>query len=84
VPAFTYVGVAPRADLGMVNTDFTTTGVLDGVAYLFGLATQRGQNAVVNLSLGDQFGPHDGTSAIEAGTLRHDGARTHRRRRSGQ
>jgi subtilisin family serine protease len=67
VPAFTYAGVAPRADLAMVNTDFTDTGVLDGVSYIFGRATQRGQNAVVNLSLGSQFGPHDGTSAIESG-----------------
>jgi subtilisin family serine protease len=67
VPEFTYAGAAPKADLVMVNTNFTTAGVVDGVAYCFGLATARSQNAVVNLSLGSHYGPHDGTSDFEAG-----------------
>lgn len=67
VPPFTYVGMAPRADLVMVNTNFQTTGILDGVAYIFDHATTLGVPAVVNLSLGSHFGPHDGTSAFEAG-----------------
>lgn len=67
VPQFTYVGMAPRADLIMVNTNFQTTGILDGVAYVFNRATSLGVPAVVNLSLGSHFGPKDGTSAFEAG-----------------
>ncbi len=66
-PAFTYAGMAPRADLAFVKTDFSTGGILDGVAWLFELAASRGQSAVVNLSLGTQYGPHDGTSDFEAG-----------------
>jgi minor extracellular serine protease Vpr len=64
-PAFTYVGVAPMADLIMVKTNFLTTGVADGVSYIFGRATALGKNAVCNLSLGSQYGPHDGTSPFE-------------------
>ncbi|MCC6649725.1 MAG: S8 family serine peptidase [Candidatus Eisenbacteria bacterium] len=67
IPAFTYTGMAPAADLIMVKTDLTTTHILDGVAYVFGKATALGKNAVVNLSLGSQYGPHDGTSAFESG-----------------
>ncbi len=65
VPAFTFVGMAPMADLVEVKTDLTTTHVIDGVSYIFGRATSLSKNAVVNLSLGSQFGPHDGTSAFE-------------------
>src|SRR5207245_2882962 len=67
VPAFTYVGMAPKADLVMVKTNFYDSSILDGVKYCFDLATARGENAVVNLSLGTQFGPHDGTSDFESG-----------------
>jgi subtilisin family serine protease len=67
VPAFTYVGMAPKADLCMVKTNFTSTGILDGVAYIFGRATALGKNAVVSLSLGTLGGPKDGTDGFEAG-----------------
>jgi hypothetical protein len=59
--------MAPRADLVMVKTNLTNSGILDGVRYIFDLATARGQNAVVNLSIGSHFGPHDGTSDLESG-----------------
>jgi subtilisin family serine protease len=67
IPEYTYAGMAPKADLVMVKTNFQTTGILDGVSYVFDVATARGQNAVCNLSLGSHFGPHDGTSDFEAG-----------------
>jgi subtilisin family serine protease len=66
VPAFTYAGMAPQADLVMVKTDFLTTSIVDGVKYCFDLAGSRGESAVVNLSLGTQYGPHDGTSDFES------------------
>ena len=64
---FLYAGMAPRADICMVKTNFQTTSILDGVNYIFGRATALGKNAVVNLSLGSHFGPHDGNSPFEAG-----------------
>ncbi len=67
VPAFTHVGMAPAADLALVKSAFSTTAVLDGVRWLFDLAASRGENAVVNLSIGTQFGPHDGSSDFEQG-----------------
>jgi subtilisin family serine protease len=73
-PAHTYVGMAPKADLIMVNTTFFTSGILDGVQYIFNRATTLGQDAVVNLSLGSHFGPHDGTSGFEAGLTALTGA----------
>jgi subtilisin family serine protease len=60
-PAYTYVGMAPEADLCMVKTTFTTTAIVDGVNYIFQKAAALGKQAVVNLSLGTQEGPHDGT-----------------------
>ena len=66
-PAFTYAGMAPAADVVAVKTDFLTPEVIDGIRYVFGQATARGENAVVNLSLGSQFGSHDGASEFERG-----------------
>jgi subtilisin family serine protease len=64
-PAFRYVGVAPGADLCVVKTNFGTTNIIDGVAYIFQVAAARGEKAVVNLSLSSQAGPHDGTYAFD-------------------
>lgn len=63
--AFQYVGVAPECDIIGVKTNFTTGGVADGVSYIFSKAGTR--DAVVNLSLGTQDGPHDGTSLFDQG-----------------
>jgi subtilisin family serine protease len=62
---YVHVGMAPKADLAVVKTTLTDTGIIDGVQWIFDLATERGQSAVVNLSAGTQAGPHDGTSQIE-------------------
>jgi subtilisin family serine protease len=64
-PAFRYVGVAPAADLCVVKTDFGTTSIVDGVAYIFQVAAARGEKAVVNLSLSSQSGAHDGTYGFD-------------------
>lgn len=60
-PAFTFVGMAPEADLVMVKTTFATSAIIDGVNYVFQRAAALGKQAVVNLSLGTEDGPHDGT-----------------------
>jgi subtilisin family serine protease len=67
VPRFTYAGMAPRADLVVVKTDFLAPEVIDAVRYVFARATALGKNAVVNLSLGTQYGSHDGNSEFEQG-----------------
>jgi subtilisin family serine protease len=60
-------GVAPKAWIVAVKTTFYTADILEGVGYIFDEAERRGLPAVVNLSLGGQEGPHDGTSAFERG-----------------
>lgn len=62
---FQYAGAAPKADIAMVATTLFDSDIVDGVAYIFGKATSLGENSVVNLSLGGEFGPHDGSSAFE-------------------
>jgi hypothetical protein len=59
-PAYQFVGVAPRATIVSVKTDFMTDHIVDGVRYVFRAADSLGLPAVVNLSLGTHFGSHDG------------------------
>lgn len=65
-PAWQYVGIAPEAILVVVKTSFFTTDVLDAIDYVFALADAWGRRAVVNLSLGHQWGPHDGNESLES------------------
>ncbi len=60
-----YTGMAPDAMLVIVKTDMTEAHVLDGINYIFSLASQYGIPAVVNISLGAQLGPHDDSSSME-------------------
>jgi subtilisin family serine protease len=68
-PAFTYVGMAPMADLIMVrgstSGSFSNTSLIDGISYIFGRATFFSKPAVVNMSIGGLSGPHDGSSTFE-------------------
>ncbi|MCX5395219.1 S8 family serine peptidase [Streptomyces sp. NBC_00094] len=59
-----YLGVAPAARLVIVKLPEVKSGnmLLDGVDYIFRYADQVEMPAVVNISLGNHFGPHDGTS----------------------
>jgi hypothetical protein len=63
--AYVYVGMAPEADLCVVETDLQSTSIVDGVNYIFQVAQKLHEPAVVNLSLGTQDGPHDGTYALD-------------------
>ncbi|CAN5554720.1 hypothetical protein BH24GEM3_BH24GEM3_25380 [soil metagenome] len=63
-----YAGVAPRAEMIIVkggNDGFAEDRIIDGINWIFQQASARGQPAVVNLSLGGHFGPHDGTRLYE-------------------
>lgn len=61
---FGFTGVAPGADLIVVKTTFSFAQIADGVNYIFRRADQLGRPAVVNLSLGAVYGPHDGREAL--------------------
>jgi hypothetical protein len=68
-----FVGMAPAADVVFVkgirdpdsNGGFSDADVVAGVQYVFDRAAGLNEPAVVNLSLGGQFSPHDGTSLYE-------------------
>ncbi len=60
-----YTGMAPDAMLVIVKTDLNEAHVLDGINYVFSLASQYHVPAVVNLSLGAQIGPHDDSTSFE-------------------
>jgi subtilisin family serine protease len=72
-PAFTFVGVAPEAEIVLVANQVTTEAMgdsattLDAIRYIFDVAETLGRPAVINLSQGDNLGPHDGTSLLERG-----------------
>lgn len=93
VPQFKYSGMANKASIVMVKTIFTDQGLIDGVSYCFAKAAALGRPCVVNLSLGSNLGPHDGSTDLElalnnltgpgkviVGSAGNDaGARTHSR-----
>lgn len=57
-------GIAPEARLVIVKTDFQDAHIIDGIQYVFRVARDLGLPAVVNLSLGGHFDPHDGTDTM--------------------
>jgi subtilisin family serine protease len=65
---FRYAGVAPNADLMIVKGGpgaFFENLIIDGLNWLKSEALRLGRPMVVNLSLGGQFGPHDGSRIYE-------------------
>ncbi|HYE58782.1 MAG TPA: S8 family serine peptidase, partial [Rhodothermales bacterium] len=63
------VGMAPKADIVFVkagNTSFPTSNTIDGITYCGQVAAAQGKPVSINISLGSDFGPHDGTDAKNA------------------
>jgi minor extracellular serine protease Vpr len=65
-----YSGIAPESDIIFVKgfrsgPGFASGDVIDGCNYIFQKAQQLNKPAVINLSLGGHYGPHDGTSLYE-------------------
>lgn len=61
-------GAAPDADIVLVALDLensTNADIANGVAYIFDYAKSVNKPCVVNLSLGNHEGPHDGTSTFD-------------------
>lgn len=59
----THEGVAPKTDLIVVAVDFNSYGpvISDAVKYIVNKATAAGKPFVINASVGDYYGSHDGT-----------------------
>ena len=66
-PAYQYVGIAPEADIVLVQIANNESGLVDGVNYVFQKAAAMGKKAVVNMSWSSGFGPRDGSGAMDAG-----------------
>jgi subtilisin family serine protease len=65
---FRYAGVAPGAELVVVkggDGSFSEDRVIDGLDWMRRRARQLGRPIAMNLSLGTQFGPHDGSRLQE-------------------
>ncbi len=66
-----FIGVAPEASLVVARVTRDGSGniydsdILLGTRFVFDRAAALGQPAVTNLSLGNDFGPHDGSSPLE-------------------
>ena len=58
-----FEGCAPNADIVVVALNFNMSGptIADGVNYIFSKATQLGKPCVINASVGEYYGSHDGT-----------------------
>jgi Subtilase family len=58
-------GAAPDCDIIIVESDFTlpnwTLTVADGIDFIFSMADTLGKPAIVNTSVGDYLGSHDGS-----------------------
>lgn len=60
-----YYGVSPKSEIVLVSTKSTTTTVIDAVKYIFDYAESQHKPCVINISLGTNLGPHDGTSQAD-------------------
>lgn len=60
-----YYGVATGSDIVMCSGTFTNANILKGVKAIVDYAKTSGMPAVVNLSLGSNNGPHDGSESLE-------------------
>lgn len=60
-----YRGIAPGADIVLVSYAMTSTYLLDAIRYIHEYARSVHKPCVINMSFGNQMGPHDGQSVID-------------------
>lgn len=63
-----FKGTAPNADIVLVSMGEASrdnVNLTNALAYIFDYAEQQGKPCVINLSLGNHAGPHDGTSTFD-------------------
>lgn len=66
-----YQGMAPDADLYLCGTGSTTTiDIVEQAEKIVEYAKEQGQPVVINLSLGSNAGPHDGSNIVSQATDR--------------
>lgn len=58
-------GIAPKADLVLVELGEDESDLCDAIKYVFDYASSVNKPAVINMSLGTHMGPHDGTSYMD-------------------
>lgn len=58
-------GIAPKASLYMIPSSFDEDEMLQDIQTIAAYAKTQGMPYVVNLSLGSQMGPHDGTTLYD-------------------
>ncbi len=63
-----YKGMAPESDIVLVATTMYSSEIFDGLQYILDYANSVGKPCVVNMSLGNHVGPHDGTDYNEYAT----------------
>lgn len=61
-----YRGMAPNADIFMCAGDLSDAMILESVAKIKEQAEKDGKPVVINMSLGDNYGPHDGSDSFVA------------------
>lgn len=61
--AIPYYGVATDADIAVACGDFSGTNIETGVERIVNYANEQGKPCVVNVSIGNTAGPHDGSDA---------------------
>lgn len=62
-----FIGVATGSDIVMTAGSFSSANILKGVNEVIEYASSVNKPCVVNLSLGSNNGPHDGTGALQEG-----------------
>ena len=65
-----FYGIAPKSDIVFVSYNYNdnTAGwnsISDAIAYIYDYADSVDKPCVVNISLGDTYGPHDGCSIFD-------------------
>ena len=58
-------GISNQSDLVLVQTTFDNLATLVGINYILDYAKSVNKPCVINMSLGTQYGPHDGTSFFD-------------------
>ncbi len=59
-----YYGMAPDADIALCTGAFSDQNIISGVGQIVEYAKSAGKPVVVNLSIGSNVGPHDGTDIV--------------------
>lgn len=59
-----YYGVAPEADIAAATSTLDDVSILCGIEDIIALGLSAGQRPVINMSLSNNLGPHDGTDLM--------------------